>query len=226
MVRNLTVALFLLTMFVGSTIAQDTGEEEFSPYNNRHQIGGRLGTWVNAGEDPPELLSDGLNILETNISSVNVYFEGYFAYNLFPQTFLELSVGIVNRGSVTVQEGVFTDIGNLLIYPFLLQLKYYPFSIPNSRLHPYVAVGGGLYYGRQDIQFTTGDPFFADINADSETDFNYTISGGADWLLGDKVALEINAKYMPINFSQSLVTIRDYDGFAITIGAKYLYGTK
>ncbi|UCE23702.1 MAG: hypothetical protein JSU74_10430, partial [Candidatus Zixiibacteriota bacterium] len=118
MVRNLLVAFIMLSVFAGSTIAQDTDEETFSPYNSRHQIGGRLGTWVNAGEDPPELLVsiDEFSRLETNISSVNVYFEGYFGYNLFPQTFIEFSVGVVNRGSVTVQEGAFTDIGNLLIY--------------------------------------------------------------------------------------------------------------
>jgi outer membrane protein W len=196
--------------------------------NDRHQAGVRLGTWINLGDSPPESLRSGdeINALETNISDVNFYFEGYFAYNILPSTYLELSVGIVNRGSVTVQDEFGTNIGNLLLYPFLLQVKYYPFATVRSKIQPYFLAGGGLYYGRQDVQFTT-DPFFDPFfRTDSETDFNYTLGGGIDWLLSDRFGLNLNAKYMPINFSEDLVLINDYGALAITVGVTYLHGGK
>ena len=227
MARSLLLVAGMLLMLTGAAFAQDSDEGNSSKFNGKNQFGVRIGTWINAGDDPPELVEDSLGILETNINSVNAYFEGYFAYNLFPQTYLEFSIGIVNRGSVTVQEGSITDIGNLIVYPFLLHLKFYPLSMAASKIQPYVAVGGGLYYGRQDIQFSNfSNIYLANINGESETDFNYALSGGADYILNDKLALDFNIKYMPINFSKSLITIRDYDAVAVTVGVKYLYGGK
>lgn len=228
MAKKLLVVLFCLLLPAYLTFAQDADGKSYPSLKNRHQAGVRLGAWVNLGEDPPEYdeTPDGLTTLETNIGSANFYFEGYFAYNILPATYLELSVGIVNRGSVTVQNQFSTDVGNLLLYPMLLQIKFYPFSMLRSKIQPYVAAGGGLYYGRQDVQFTT-DPFFDPFfQTDSETDFSYTLSGGVDWLLNNSLALNLNAKYMPINFSETLILINDYDALAITVGVTYLHGGK
>jgi outer membrane protein W len=229
--KSLSLLLLFLAISTAPGLGQETEETGDVSVPNRHQIGIRMGTWINAGDDAPPLLllldeNDAVvGQLETDLTDVSFYFEGYFAYNLFSQTFIELSFGIVNRGSVTIQDGPITDVGNLMLYPLLLQFKYYPLALPNSGFHPYLAVGGGLYHGRQDIQFTT-DLFFTDLAEDTETDFNYVISGGADWILSDNVALDLNVKYMPINFSQSLVTIRDYDAVAVSVGIKYLYRNK
>ena len=161
MARNLLLVTGLLILLTSTAFAQDSDEGNPSKFNGKNQFGVRIGTWVNAGDEPPELLiSDEFNTLETNVSNVNPYFEGYFAYNLFPQTYLEFSLGIVNRGSVTVQEGGVTEIGNLIVYPFLLHLKFYPLSMAASKIQPYLAVGGGLYYGRQDIQFSNFTDLF------------------------------------------------------------------
>jgi outer membrane protein W len=229
--KCLVFVLFSLAVTIGPVSAQEAEEGSDISVPNRHQIGIRLGTWINAGDDPPPLLQllDANDVvvgqLETDLTNVSFYFEGYFAYNIFPQAFIELSFGIVNRGSVTIQEGPITDVGNLMLYPLLLQLKFYPLALPNCRFRPYVGAGGGLYHGRQDIQFTT-DFFFTDLAEDTETDFNYVLSGGADWILSDNLALDLNVKYMPINFPQSLVTIRDYDAMAVSVGIKYLYRKK
>lgn len=228
MVRFSAALLTILTLFTTTVLAQDTDEKVKQPSGRKHQAGIRLGTWINTGEDPPEFAQspDGTAMLETNFKDVNAYFEGRFAYNLFPQAFLEFSIGIVSRGSVTVQEQGFTDVGSLLLYPFLLQFKLYPLSPAGSRVQPYLAAGGGLYYGRQDVQFTTDYYYFATLNADSETDFNYVLSGGVDWYLNDYLALDFNLKYMPVNFSEELITIRDYSAFSVTVGITYVHGIK
>lgn len=228
MVKKLIVITLCIFIPSYAALAQDTAEETYPSLNNRHQAGVRLGAWTNLGEDPPESIRslDELVALETNISGTSFFFEGFFAYNILPATYLELSVGIVNRGSVTVQDQFSTDIGNLLLYPMLLQVKFYPFAKVRSKIQPYVFAGGGLYYGRQDVQFTT-DPFFDPfIQTDSETDFNYTLGGGFDWLLSNTIAINLNAKYMPIGFSEPLILVNDYDALAITVGVTYLHGGK
>lgn len=227
MAKLIIAGVALLATLSAGAFAQDLDEGSKPSSGRTHQAGVRLGVWVNAGDDPPEfdVSPDGTAALETNIKDVNAYFEGRFAYNVFSKAYLELSIGIVNRGSVTVQDGPFTDIGSLVLYPFLLQFKFYPLS-PASRLQPYVAAGGGIYHGRQDIQFTTDNIYFASLNEDNETDINYVLSGGADWYLNNYLALDLNLKYMPINFSNDLVTIRDYEAVSVTIGITYAHGKK
>lgn len=225
MAKILVSALSLMILLSGTAFTQDD-EEEFQSYlGSRHQFGVRIGTWINTGEDPPELVrsADGFLALEADVSNVNFYFEGRFAYNVFPQAFIEFTVGIVNRGSVTMQEGIYTDISNLMLYPFLLRFKYYPINSVRSRIQPYLSAGGGLYHGRQSIQFTTDDIYFAMLNEDSETDFNYVLGGGAEYVLTNKLALDFNFTYMPINFSNPLVLIEDYSAFTVTVGITYLY---
>ncbi len=149
-----------------------------------------------------------------------------------PQTFVQLSFGMVNRGSVTLYDGTLgtTDVGNLMVYPILLQLKLYPLASVPTRLQPYIGAGGGVYYGRRSIQFTNNlfYQYYPDysLNQDTQTDFNYTLSGGVDWLFSNNWAMDLNAKYMPVNFSDPLVTIRDYKALTVAVGIKYLYSPK
>ncbi len=230
--KKLSLILIWVLLLVVSSFAQSPDEETSPSPAKKYHFGARIGPWINLGDTalPNVLFVDEFgNVvaeMETNINDVNVYFEGYFAYNIFPGAFAELSVGIVNRGSVTIRDAFSTDIGNLILYPFLLQLKFYPFPEGVSKFRPWVGVGGGLYYGRQDIQFTTSpflDPYF---RGQSETDFNYTLSGGVDYALNSFLALDLSAKYMPVDFTDALILMNDYDALAITIGVKYLYGGK
>ena len=228
MVKKICIWALFLTVFSG--IVSGAEEEKKKPtLGRKHQVGVRLGAWINSGDTPPPLLIDTTYNaqLETSIKDASFYMEGFFAYNIFPQTYLELTFGIVNRGSVTLYEAGDTDVGNLLVYPILLHLKVYPLSSFGTRLQPYVSVGGGIYYGKRDVQITTNYYYYYyNINEDSQTDFNYALGGGFDWLLNNKLALDLNVKYMPISFSKSLVTIKDYEAMTISLGIKYLYGNK
>ena len=231
MARHLLVTLALLLVTIPAAYsqvpAQDTDEDTFPTLRSKHQVGLRLGGWINGGDEIPELAIDTVSgaILQTSIKSGSFYFEVYGAYSVLPQTFIELSIGIVNRGSVTIEEGPFQDVGNLIVYPILLQLKWYPVAALRSKFQPYVGVGGGIYHGRQDVQFSN-NVFFSTLREDHETDINYTLAAGADWLLNDFLALEFHGRYMPIKFSNALVTATDYNAVSITVGIKYLYRSK
>lgn len=225
MVKYYVLLAVLLIAPVGSLCAQDSDNGQLPSIYTTYHAGIRLGGWINNGETIPPLAVDTAAdaILETDIKDGSFYFEAYAAYAVLPRTYAEISIGVVNRGSVSVFQGPFSDIGNLVLYPVLLQLKHYPLAEVRSKLQPFVAVGGGVYYGRQDVQFTN-DVFFTDYREDSETDFNYTLSGGVDWILNNFLTLELHSRYMPINFSETLVTAHDYQAFSVTVGVKYLFG--
>jgi hypothetical protein len=194
--------------------------QEQNSFERKHQVGARLGVWANGGDSPPGFYeAPGLQF-RSDINDANVYFEGFGAYRLFSQAMVELSFGFVNRGDISLIEGEREYYGSLVLYPILLQFKY-GLPSPGGKLYPYVAVGGGFYYGRNSVQFTN-DVFFS-LNQTSETDFNYVLSGGIDWPLAGSVGAEINVKYMPINFSKDLFLVRDYQAFAVSFGIKYLF---
>jgi len=224
LVRYLILSLALLYFSSWDTVkAGQTQPNNHQLFNNMHQAGIRLGVWANNGESP----TDSVGISETNFKGASFFFEGYFAYRLAPTVMLELSFGIVNRGSVTFMEAGATNVGNVLVHPILLQLKLYPLASLKAKLQPYLLAGGGLYYGRRSVQFTTSsDVYYYGLAEQSGTDFNYVLGGGIDWPIGTAIGLEAAIKYMPIDFSKGLQTIRNYDAIAFVVGIKYLYSSK
>ena len=57
----------------------------------------------------------------------------------------------------------------------------------------------------------------------SETTFDYVVGGGMDWPVASIVAMDFQVQYMPIDFSEELIGVRDYSSFTITVGVKYLF---
>lgn len=221
MFKRIVFLLFASIICTASGWSQ-TGETDLlDRFFKSHQLGARIGVWANMGDIPPRLLVDqSSNATQASkITNSNFYFEGYFAYRISPLIMMELSFGISNRGSVTLTKSGTTNVGNLIIYPMLVQAKFYPFSFFHSRFQPYITGGGGMYYGSRSTQISTTG-FLVRLD-ESGTDFYYSIGGGIDVPLANSLGLELNAKYMPINFSNSLIAIEKYDGLSITIGLKY-----
>ena len=187
-------------------------------------------TWINQGDSPPanilyvDTVFSDTTFINADINDVNFYIEGAFGVRVLAPLYAEISFGMDNRGTVEVYEGNLHDLGNLIIYPILLQLKYYPLAGINSKIQPFVGGGGGVYYKKRSIQLTNVYTLNY-YNTDSETEFNYTLSGGFDWLLGEKFSIEIQGKYMPINFSNDLLTVEDYSATSLTVGIKYRYNS-
>jgi len=194
-------------------------------FSKSHQLGMRLGAWANLGGLPPDTLNFTNARMATKLTNANFYFEGFFGYRLNEQLMLELSLGISNRGSVTLSQNNSTSVGNVIIYPILLQMKLYLLSMTDIRFQPYVFAGGGLYYGRRSTQVSSSGIIYLD-DQESEADFHYSFGGGIDLPLGRSVAADLNIKYMPIMFSKTFVAINDYKGIGITLGIKYLYSFK
>lgn len=216
----LTIMVFAGLLLPGAAVAGDDEERPAEWLLSRYHFGARLGLWSNQGEAPPEIGTD--QIFETNFNDQNFYFEISGARRIIPMTMLEMSLGIVNRGSVTFREEGRDNVGNVLVYAVLLQARFYPLAGSAWGLQPYVTAGGGLYYGRRSVQFTT-DYYYSGLDEETGSDFSYTLGGGIDYPLAPAISLELNMKYMNIGFDDGLMTINNYDALAISIGAKYLY---
>lgn len=186
-----------------------------------------MGGWSNRGSTPLDSFDLAVNSYYlTDFGSSNFYLEGYLGYRLNRALMLEFSLGIVSRGDVIlVESDGGSSIGSMQIYPILAKLRIYPFGAHTGQFYPYLMAGGGIYYGRHDIQIATaGDASYrAALGQDSETDFNYVLGGGIDWPVASVVALELSAQYLPVKFSGDLIGIRDYSSLTVTVGAKYLF---
>ncbi len=206
----------------GGTAAQD---ERSSSFRSTTQIGARLGVWANRGETPISSAPDGS--FETNFNDANFYIEGFFAYHVIPFIQLELSFGSVNRGSVTFKEGSTTNVGNVFVHPILAQVRLYPTAFLSKTFQLFLLGGGGVYYGRRNVQFTASSlAYYYGVPEKSATVFSYVIGGGIELPLSSSLVLEGQGKYMPIEFSKELQTIHRYDALAFMIGVRYLYKVK
>jgi outer membrane protein W len=224
--QKLTI-LVLALFVVGNAWA--AGESDGPSFLRQNQVGLRLGAWVNQGDRPPDsgdLDIEGSNdggSFTTNIKDNAFYAEFFYAYRLSRQVMLELAAGTTNRGSVTLANDNGSDVGNLTIYPITAQARLYPFTGPMLGVYPYLSGGAGIYIGRRTVQFTNSGTFYSNWEEESGFDFTYAVGGGFDWPIASSIGLDVAAKYMPVNFSKSLLTVDDYQAFTITLGIKYLY---
>ncbi len=223
---KITSILIVFLLFF-SLQAKAIEKKDVIDFNQQNHLGIRLGAWSNSGGLPPAayLNSDTTALIQTKIKDASFYFEGYYGHRFANYLVGELSLGIVNRGTVTIEEQNQTDIGNFMIYPILFQAKIYPFANMKSSFNPYFLAGGGFYYSRISVQFTTSY-YQSYRNEKSEVDINYVIGGGLDYKLSKNIGIELNAKYFPINMSDPILTVKDHSAAIVTIGIKYLFKNK
>ncbi len=222
-IRNTTLFLVLIGLiFIGTTTF---GSERHDNFLSKNQIGVRFGAWANQGDDIPDLLVTPDIYFESKVNNTSFYFEGYYAHRILKQLLAEFSIGVANRGSVTIKELGITDFGNLMVYPILISARIYPIASADTRIQPFVSVGGGLYYGRQTVQISNYY-FDATYRERSATDWDISLGGGFDWLLGSNLGLEFRSSYHPIHFAKPLLTAKEYDALTVTIGIKYFYKPK
>ena len=211
--------------------AVDKKPDRIDAYLRSHQVGFRIGAWANQGDTPADSVGTASSFLYylTDFTGGNAYLEGFFAYRINPHLAAEFSAGIVSRGDVTLQDDLLqqTSFGSMVLYPILLKARFYPLGAAHTRFHPYMFAGGGMYYGKHDVQIIDNYVgLTADLDESSETVFSYVLGAGVDWPLAEVIALDLQAQYMPIDFSKDLVGVKDYSSFTITIGVKYLFFAK
>lgn len=188
-----------------------------------HQAGIRLGVWSNSGQLPASdtIATDFAYIAD--LKDASFYAEAYLGIRVWTPLMVEFAVGMANRGDVTVRSFGYSYYGNISVYPVSVRLKLYPVAAIRSPFQPYLLLGGGLHIGKNNIQFS--DDYYAAYNERSVTDINMEIGGGLDWPLSSRIALDLQANYLPTKFSKEMFGEKDYSGVAVTVGIKWLLPT-
>lgn len=207
----------------GSAEAVEIAPSKADQLRRGHQAGIRFGVWGNTGKLPvSDTTSTDFSYI-ADVKKASFYAEAYLGIRVWPQLIVEFAVGMVNRGDVIVRSSGYNYYGNISIYPVSVRLKFYPIAGVSSPFQPYILVGGGLHIGKNNIQFS--NDYYAAYNERSVTDVNGEFGGGLDWPLSSRIALDIQANYLPITFSKELFGERDYSGVAVTVGIKWLLPT-
>jgi len=215
--------LLLLAALVSPVSAVDLSGSKGEALRRNHQVGVRLGVWSNSGQLPKASDSVGSYWYIADVKDASFYAEVYLGIRVMRQLMFELSAGMTNRGDVTVRNDLYDYYGNISLYPINVRLKLYPFAGTRSPYQPYLMGGGGLHIGKNNIQFS--NDYYAAYNERSLTDLDFVFGGGLDWPLSTKVALDLQAAYLPMKFSKELFGAHDYSGVIITVGVKYLLPT-
>lgn len=213
----LIMAFLVVVLNFGVTHAQDTPS-----FFERQQVGVRFGGWSNQGDLPDTTFFN----LKTDVGNSSFYAEFYFAWRVYNRGYLEFSAGFVNRGEVSIlaDPGTIYEaqyIGNLMMYPILIQLKQYFPGFNNASFKPYVTGGGGLYISKHAVQFT--DSYYTAIQEPSRTKLGWSVGGGFDWPVSSTLALEGSVKYYPIEYGDDLFSIKDFSAMAFMVGIKYSF---
>jgi len=205
-------AIVLLSVTIGA-IEADAG-----PFAKRDMAGGRIGAWVNTGD---EGTVTGINGVQQTVSNANLFAELFYSHAFSNFFRADVGIGVSNRSDITATTNTFT--GGINIYPVQLGLRVYPLGGTGlGKLYPYVLGGFGLYIGSQ-----TGSSFRSlGIASSTATDLNYVVGGGIDIPVASTIAITTAAKYYQIDFgSDGFLGLQDYSGYSITAGVAYVFPT-
>ncbi len=185
------------------------------PFGGKDMMGGRVGVWVNTGDDGTAISITGL---DQKVSSANLYGELHYSHALSNFFRADVGLGVSNRSDITATGNSFT--GQINIYPIQVALRVYPLGgFGLGKLYPYILGGAGLYIGSQ-----TGSSFRSFTSASkTATDLNYVIGAGIDIPVAETIAISTAAKFYKIDFgSGKFLGLQDYSGYSITAGVSYI----
>jgi outer membrane protein W len=209
--RALRIATLLALLLVGCFgVSAEAG-----PFGDKEMMGGRLGVWVNTGDDGNAISITGL---DQEVAGANLYGELLYSHALSDFFRADIGLGVSNRSDITATGNSFT--GQINIYPVQVALRVYPFGgFGLGKLYPYFLGGAGLYIGSQ-----TGSSFRSFTSSSkTATDLNYVLGGGVDVPVAETIAISAAAKYYRIDFgSDKFLGLQDYSGYSITVGVSYI----
>ena len=184
-----------------------------------HFAGGRAGAWVMTTDE------DAIDEIE-DFSSSSLYAEFFYAHRISPLLSAELSIGIFSQGDLQfITNDILVDA--IKIYPILISGKMYPLSgVSGLSMHPYLRAGGGLVYGTRDISTAYYYDLANDYIEETQTRFTWLAGVGIDWPVSQQIGLNLDFKYVPVDFGDALGGLEDYSGWELTVGVGYIFKSK
>lgn len=225
--------LLLLVLWCGATelLAQLRPQRAPAPrpssvlFGEKTQMGIRVGGWSHQGETPRSFVDQPDYSLRADYPATNFYFEGFYGFRLSDPFGVEFSFGTVQRGEVTVHDRTTGNrtFGNVTLYPVRVRGFWYPAPDGLGTLRPYLSAGGSMIVGSDAVQIANQFGYYA---PHTEITVGWVAGGGVEFALSPSLVLELAATYQPIRFADPLVFEENFDALAITIGGKYLLGSR
>lgn len=170
----------------------------------------RIGPWHLNGQDAAS----------SSTSSTIPDIEGYVRTGLDLHLVLENSVGVWRqRQSVPASGGLLGSSGSATdayIIPEFTSIVFYPFTVPNDRLEPFVRGGIGFALGVQDPQSGGGSISFT-------PGFGLTSGLGVEWRMTNALGLAVSTRYQWIRFFQEFGLQQTYQGPVVEAGVTYRF---
>ncbi len=129
-----------------------------------------------------------------------------------------LSPVLAVEGSATFHQSLYSD-GDIVVtqYPVQVTGLLYPFG--ETPFRPYVLAGAGWYYTRTHYRGTL-DLLYED---QTEHDFGAHFGAGAEALLGPRVTLDADVRYIFLNPTVDGVKERDFNYWQATAGLNFRF---
>jgi opacity protein-like surface antigen len=107
--------------------------------------------------------------------------------------------------------------GDVVVTQYPLQLTAFLYIIPEGPFRPYVLGGVGWYYTRIDYRDS-----FALVNKDrTEHLFGEHLGAGAELMLGSRVSLDMDVRYIFLNATNDKVIHGDFNYWQVTFGVNF-----
>jgi opacity protein-like surface antigen len=139
---------------------------------------------------------------------------------------LDLNVGAVSRGEMTISTETESSYGTATIYPIGLGVRLAPFAGSTRwAVQPILRLGGTVLIGTEQFEGAVSTPAGTFIGTSTQSRWALGFYGGAGlaWLVGDRIALTVSVKYQYARFGQEVFGSKDYSGIQVLVGAMYLY---
>lgn len=222
--NSIIPAYFAILTVTGLMLAGPVAAVEMTKtgYAHSHYIGARFGAWVFT-ED--EAVTEGVT-QPVELSSSTVYAEFFYSHRINPMLSAELSIGFFSQGDIVYNVASNNYYTAAKLYPLMLTAKFYPFGgKAGMSVFPYLRAGGGLAYGTRDqINYNLiGYDYFIE---DSEAKFTYAVGAGFDWPVSSQIGLNLDFKYIPIDFGKPLAGFEKYSGWQLAIGVGYIFQSR
>lgn len=216
--RVLTVGLFIICLLGLSSIRAEERLSAAEGATDYHMVGLRLGGWADQGGD---IVNEDIN---ADLTDVGFYTEIFYDHRLLPTLFMEFSLSVASRGDAVIEREGNRYIGTINVYTVLVQAKYAPFAGKLGKWSPFILAGGGVAFGKQNVDFVSGD--YIDYNdyydaQSSQVDLIGVLGGGVDIALSRHIGLNLISKYHPVKFGEELAGVRDFSGLSVSVGLTY-----
>lgn len=121
------------------------------------------------------------------------------------------------EGSITAHQNEYED-GDVIVTQYPVQVTAFLYIIPAGPVRPYILGGVGWYYTRVDYKGV-----FSSLDDHTEHIFGEHLGAGVELLLGPRVSIDADLRYIFLNPDTDQVISRDFNYWQVTLGVNVFF---